>query len=60
MSVFDMTKFFCDRHRCFPVIGGALVHKDTDHLTTTYSQTLGPFLLKRIDALLRAKRGGRG
>jgi hypothetical protein len=40
----DLTRQFCGRRRCDPVIGGALVHKDTDHLTQVFARTLGPFL----------------
>ena len=31
--VVDLTRYFCDRRRCLPVVGGVLVHKDVDHLT---------------------------
>jgi hypothetical protein len=50
VRVIDMTSLFCDRSRCSPVIGGALVYKDTTHLTSVFAGTLGPFLLHRIDA----------
>ena len=46
----DLTDFFCDAKRCFPVVGGVLVHKDTDHLTQDFAATLGPYLLRAIDA----------
>ena len=48
----DLTGFFCDRRRCPPVIGGALVYKDVSHLTDVYATTLGPFLLRDIDRLM--------
>jgi hypothetical protein len=48
----DMTSFFCDRRRCYPVIGGALVYKNIDHITDVYAATLGPFLLRRVDDLI--------
>ncbi len=48
----DMTRFFCDTRRCYPVIGGALVYKNIDHLTDVYAATLGPFLLQRVDDLI--------
>jgi hypothetical protein len=31
-------------------VGGALVHKDVDHLTQVFARTLGPYLLRAIDA----------
>lgn len=48
----DMTDFFCGPQLCYPVIGGALVHKDATHMSLTYGLTLGPYLLRRFDALL--------
>jgi hypothetical protein len=47
----DMTDLFCGHRWCDPVIGGALVLRDQNHLTGTYSGTLGPFLLRAVDAL---------
>jgi hypothetical protein len=32
------------------VIGGALVYKDVSHLTAVYGKTLGPYLLRDLDA----------
>jgi hypothetical protein len=40
----DLTRYFCDRRRCFPVVGGALVLRDNTHVTGTFSATLGPYL----------------
>jgi SGNH domain (fused to AT3 domains) len=45
----DLTPQFCGARLCYPVIGGALVHKDTDHLTQVFSRTLGPFLDRALD-----------
>jgi hypothetical protein len=47
----DLTRFMCDRARCYPVVGGALVHRDIGHLTRVFATTLGPFLLRAIDRL---------
>lgn len=47
----DMTRFMCDTRRCFPVVGGALTHKDVGHITVVFSETLGPFLLRKVRAL---------
>jgi hypothetical protein len=46
--VVDMTRYMCDRRWCYPVIGGALVYKDDNHLTEVYSRTLGPYLAKAL------------
>jgi hypothetical protein len=52
IALVDLTRFFCDARSCFPVIGGALVHKDTTHMSLMYGTTLGPYLLRAINALL--------
>ncbi len=53
-TVIDMTSFFCDARVCFPVIGGALVYQDTNHMTRAYSATLGPYLGRTFGQLLAA------
>ena len=47
----DMTRYFCDARRCFPVVGGVLTHKDVGHMTTTFGETLAPYLGARLSAL---------
>jgi hypothetical protein len=47
----DMTHYFCDARRCFPVVGGVLTHKDTGHITATFGATLAPYLGARLSAL---------
>ncbi|MEA2301057.1 MAG: hypothetical protein QOE44_1592, partial [Solirubrobacteraceae bacterium] len=32
-------------------IGGVLVYKDTDHITSQFSTTLGPFLVRQVERL---------
>jgi SGNH domain (fused to AT3 domains) len=51
VQLLDLTDFMCDRARCYPVVGGALVDKDRTHLATGFSTTLGPYLLRRFTAL---------
>ena len=50
VPVLDLTPFFCDS-RCYPVIGGALVVRDANHMTGTYSSTLGPYVVRAFDRL---------
>jgi len=50
VPVIDMTRYFCSARRCQSVIGGALVHKDGAHLTRMFAATLGPFVLRAVDA----------
>ncbi len=47
----DLTRFFCDADRCLPVVGGALVLKDSTHLTAVFARTLGPYLGRAVDRL---------
>jgi len=49
----DLTRFICDASRCYPVVGGALVHKDRSHMTTVFARTLWPYLDRRVERLLR-------
>lgn len=50
----DLSSFFCDARLCFAVIGGAAVYKDFDHIAAVYARTLGPYLLRAYDEILRA------
>ena len=51
VRVIDMSRFFCGRTRCYPVVGGALVYKDDQHMTEVFGATLGPYLQRAIDSL---------
>ena len=48
VRVLDFTKYLCDATKCPSVIGGVLVRKDGSHLTRTFAQTLGPFVLRAL------------
>lgn len=50
VKVADMTSFLCSTESCFPVVGGALTHKDVGHITLLFSETLGPYLLRKVRA----------
>jgi hypothetical protein len=52
VQLIDMTHFFCGRRKCYPVVGGALLYKDSHHLTSVYSATLGPFVLRKLQRLM--------
>jgi hypothetical protein len=52
VTVIDMSRYLCSKKRCFPVIGGALVYKDDQHMTDVFATTLGPFLERAIDKIL--------
>jgi hypothetical protein len=48
VQIVDLTSQDCDATRCFPVVGGALVHRDETHITPAYSASLGPFILRAL------------
>jgi hypothetical protein len=54
VHVLDMTPFFCSSAVCYPVVGGALVHKDADHMTLEFAKTLGPFMIGKIANIVRS------
>ena len=49
--VVDLTPFFCDRSYCYPVIGGALVFKDQNHMTETFAKSLAPYVDRSLEPL---------
>jgi hypothetical protein len=49
VRLIDLSDRFCDDRRCYAVIGGALVHHDRTHMTTAFSATLGPFILRALE-----------
>ena len=51
LRLIDMTSYMCDDKNCVPVVGGALTHKDLGHITVVFSDTMGPFLLRKVRAL---------
>ena len=48
VRVIDLTNHVCDAQRCFDVVGGALVHRDTTHLTPAFSASLGPYIVRAL------------
>ncbi|KHF39129.1 acyltransferase family protein [Halalkalibacter okhensis] len=44
----DLSDYFCDDTTCHAVIGNVIVYRDLHHITTLYSQTLGPVLEEYI------------
>ena len=48
VTLIDLTSRVCDARRCYPVVGGALVHRDETHMTPAFSATLGPFILRAL------------
>jgi hypothetical protein len=48
VRVVDLSRFMCSARLCYPVVGGALVHKDSHHLTAVFARTMGPYLLRAV------------
>ncbi|MGO4649107.1 acyltransferase family protein [Nocardia sp. 2YAB30] len=48
----DLTPLFCTAARCPPIVGNNLVYRDDNHLTASYSQTLGPVVGALVDRAL--------
>ncbi|MDX2375514.1 acyltransferase [Microbacterium sp. LRZ72] len=42
VTLLDFTEVYCDEEICSPVVGGANVYRDRDHLTVTFVDTLAP------------------
>lgn len=47
-QLIDLTPFFCDPRSCYPVVGGVLVHKDVNHITRRFAETLSPYLARAL------------
>ena len=48
IQLLDLTPFFCDTRSCYPVVGGVLVYRDLNHLTTLFAETLAPFVQRPL------------
>ncbi|MGF0117734.1 acyltransferase family protein [Promicromonospora sp. Marseille-Q5078] len=44
----DLTDYYCNEKTCPSVIGGVNVYRDNSHLTTTYTQTMAPYVLREL------------
>ena len=56
VQVVNLVRYFCDRRWCYPVIGGALVQKDWNHISSIFTATVGPYLLRDVDRLMASWR----
>ena len=48
VRLLDLTRYFCDRARCYPVLGGTYAYRDVDHINAIFAATLGPYLLQEM------------
>jgi peptidoglycan/LPS O-acetylase OafA/YrhL len=56
VAVLDLNEAVCDRRRCLPVVGGALVFKDGHHMTRAFATTLGPLLARAAAGVLPIRK----
>jgi hypothetical protein len=54
VQLVDLSRYFCDPRWCYPVIGGALVQKDWNHLSSVFMSSLGPYLLRQVSGLMQS------
>ena len=48
VQLVDLTEHFCDDVTCYAVVGGAHVYWDRDHMSSSFSRSLAPYLLQAI------------
>lgn len=56
----DLTELICPGDRCAPVVGGALVFSDSNHMTATFARTLAEPLGDEIGRVLENRQKGDG
>ncbi len=57
VTLLDFTDVFCTEESCLPVVGGANVYRDQDHLTVTFVDTLAPQYTAAIRQALAGSSG---
>jgi hypothetical protein len=55
VTLLDFTEVFCGTEACSPVVGGANVYRDQDHITVTFADTLAPWYTEAISAALASR-----
>ena len=55
VTLLDFTDVFCGTESCEPVVGGANVYRDQDHLTVTFADTLAPWYTEAVQAALERR-----
>jgi peptidoglycan/LPS O-acetylase OafA/YrhL len=56
VTLLDFTDVYCDDDACSPVVGGANIYRDQDHLTVTFADTLAPWYTRALQEAM-ASRG---
>ncbi|WP_106814069.1 acyltransferase family protein [Microbacterium timonense] len=55
VTLLDFTDVFCGETDCAPVVGGANIYRDQDHLTVTFVDTLAPWYTEAIQSALERR-----
>jgi peptidoglycan/LPS O-acetylase OafA/YrhL len=55
VTLLDFTDVFCGPDVCSPVVGGANVYRDQDHITVTFADTLSPWYTEAISEALAGR-----
>ncbi|WP_404433164.1 acyltransferase [Microbacterium lacus] len=55
VTLLDFTNVFCDESVCWPVVGGANIYRDQDHITVTFADTLAPWYAAAVEDALAAR-----
>lgn len=55
VMLLDFTDVFCGEDACAPVVGGANIYRDQDHLTVTFVDTLAPWYTEAIQGALASR-----
>lgn len=55
VTLLDFTDVFCGEEVCWPVVGGANIYRDQDHLTVSFADTLGPWYAAAIEDALASR-----
>jgi peptidoglycan/LPS O-acetylase OafA/YrhL len=49
VSVVDLTDYFCDKEKCYAVVGGVAVYFDANHMNLDFARSLKPMLAAAMD-----------
>lgn len=58
VTLLDFTRVYCDESTCSPVVGGAAVYRDQDHLTVTFADSLAPQYADALRSALATRTEG--
>ncbi|MBF0672420.1 MAG: acyltransferase [Salinibacterium sp.] len=54
-ELLDLTELYCDEEECFPVVSGANVYRDQDHLTVTWTLSMRDHIGDAIERALSSR-----